>query len=75
MTPIAWSGIKKEATKAGMSIEDAVCEALKKGWQSFDASWVRNGKSAQLDLAAAGSKPWRKGEPEQPNHELIPLDD
>jgi len=40
LTPRAWAGILSEAKKAGWPIEQAICKALERGWQSFDASFV-----------------------------------
>lgn len=40
LTQRAWDGIKREAGKAGWQLEDAICKALERGWQSFDAAFV-----------------------------------
>jgi uncharacterized protein YdaU (DUF1376 family) len=40
LTARAWDGIKREAVRAGWSIQAAVDKCLTRGWQSFDAAWV-----------------------------------
>lgn len=50
LTQRAWDGIKREAVKAGWGIEDAVCKALERGWQSFDASFVAKEKPPQRSV-------------------------
>jgi hypothetical protein len=42
LTRLAWSGIRAEAEKAGWSTEQAIRKALARGWQSFEAKWVRD---------------------------------
>jgi hypothetical protein len=45
LTATAWAGIKKEAGKAGWSLQAAVEKAMARGWQGFEAAWVA-GESA-----------------------------
>lgn len=41
LTVLAWSGIKAEAIKAGWPLEKAILKAITRGWQSFDAEFVK----------------------------------
>lgn len=40
LTATAWTGFKREAAKAGWSLQDAVEKAMARGWQGFEAAWV-----------------------------------
>ena len=40
MTQAALDGIRREAEKAGWSLEDALRESCARGWQGFKADWV-----------------------------------
>jgi hypothetical protein len=40
MTETALEGIKREATKAGWTLNDAIRECVIRGWQGFKADWV-----------------------------------
>lgn len=40
LTSRAWNAIKREAGKAGWSLEAAVEKCVERTWQTFDASWV-----------------------------------
>lgn len=40
ITQTAIDGIKREADKAGWTLEDALKECCTRGWQGFKASWV-----------------------------------
>lgn len=42
LTETALSGIKREADKAGWSLEAALAKCLARGWQGFEAEWVAN---------------------------------
>lgn len=42
-TNTALKGIRREAEKAGYSLEDALRTAVERGWQSFKADWVTKG--------------------------------
>lgn len=42
ITNTALDGIRKQAEKAGWTFEDALREAVTRGWQSFKAEWVNN---------------------------------
>jgi hypothetical protein len=41
LTALAWRGFKREAVKAGWGLDAAVSKAVERGWQSFDADWVK----------------------------------
>lgn len=41
VTATVLSGIRKEATKAGFTLEQALAETCTRGWQSFKAEWVK----------------------------------
>jgi hypothetical protein len=45
LTTTALSGIRNEASRAGISLEDALSMCCMRGWQGFKAIWV--GDSAQ----------------------------
>ena len=40
LTQTAMDGIKREVTRAGWSLEAALCESVTRGWQAFKADWV-----------------------------------
>ena len=45
-TPLVISGIREEADKAGMSLEEAMIYTIRQGWQSFRADWWANREKA-----------------------------
>lgn len=51
ITQTSLDGLRREASKAGMSVQQAMAYCCAKGWQGFDATWVekqgRQGKDAQ----------------------------
>lgn len=46
VTETAMAGIKREADKAGWTLEDALAESVARGWQSFKADWVKDRANA-----------------------------
>lgn len=44
LTERAWAGIEREIRKAGWSVQDALEKCLARGWQGFEADWVRGEK-------------------------------
>lgn len=40
-TEIALQGFRREAAKAGWTLEAAITEAVERGWQGFKANWVK----------------------------------
>ena len=55
LTTIAIDGIKREAVKAGMSLNQALTVCCERGWQSFKADWLvdKNGSGRQSANASA----------------------
>lgn len=51
LTETALAGIRKEAEKAGYSLDQALETCCKRGWQGFDASWV-SGQQASSEIGA-----------------------
>jgi hypothetical protein len=47
ITDTAVDGIRREAKKAGMSLEDALRMCCERGWQGFKADWLADGKQPQ----------------------------
>ena len=41
VTPLVIKGIKLEAEKAGLSLQDALVTCIERGWQGFKADWVK----------------------------------
>jgi hypothetical protein len=41
VTETAIAGIKREADKAGISMHDALATCCKRGWQGFEATWLK----------------------------------
>jgi len=52
VTETAIDGIRREADKAGMTLADALAMCCKRGWQGFDADWVKD-KSGPNQFAGA----------------------
>lgn len=42
ITQKALEGFRREAQKAGWTLERAITESIERGWQGFKAEWVRN---------------------------------
>jgi hypothetical protein len=45
LTPTALERIESEAVKAGWSLEDALSECSARGWQGFNAEWVKEARN------------------------------
>jgi hypothetical protein len=43
ITGTALAGLKREAAKAGISLEDAIAMCCERGWRGFKAEWVADG--------------------------------
>lgn len=41
LTETALASIKREAAKAGWTLEDALAKCLARGWQGFEADWLK----------------------------------
>jgi hypothetical protein len=39
VTPTVIAGIRREAAKAGVTLQDALQTVIERGWQSFRADW------------------------------------
>jgi uncharacterized protein YdaU (DUF1376 family) len=42
LTELALAGIQREADKAALTLDAALRKCVERGWQGFDAGWVRN---------------------------------
>ncbi len=42
LTQTALDGLKREASKAGITLEDALRVCITRGWQGFNADWVKD---------------------------------
>jgi hypothetical protein len=58
ITDTALRGIKREADKAGWSLEAAIEESTVRGWESFKAEWVKDRQN--------GRTPSSNDEPQNP---------
>lgn len=54
ITPQVIAGMRKEAGKAGWTLQDALAEAVLRGWQSFKADWVENNERNTRNTAQTG---------------------
>lgn len=56
ITATAINGIKREAAKAGMTLEQAITICVERNWQGFNAEWVLRiaDGGAQSQLGKAG---------------------
>lgn len=62
LTATALEGIRREAVKAGLSLNDALATSCRRGWQGFEAAWLREEKQK----TTAHFTP-RRGEPLKQN--------
>lgn len=46
LTDLALAGMKREAAKAGWSLENAMRKAVERGWLAFEAAWVTPDKNS-----------------------------
>lgn len=56
MTVTALAGIKREADKAGWSLDKALAECVARGWTGFKSDWVTN-KTNKFDIALTTTAP------------------
>lgn len=55
ITSTAINGIKREAAKAGMTLEQVITICVEKNWQGFNAEWVlRIADASMSQLGKAG---------------------
>jgi hypothetical protein len=52
LTKTALSGIRSEAEKAGLSLEQALAVCCTRGWQSFKADWAKPDDKAEMKNGA-----------------------
>lgn len=45
LTPLALEGIRREAGRAEMTLDEALRKCIERGWQGFEAAWVANDRS------------------------------
>jgi hypothetical protein len=58
ITETAINGITREATKAGLSLADALTVCCERGWGGFKAEWLASDKGLKKDdVAWWGSEP------------------
>lgn len=79
LTNTALEGIRREAAKAGWSMEAALTEVCSRGWTGFKASWVAD-KSVQMETfkerdARLGREKWERmtGEIHPDNNPTKPI--
>lgn len=53
ISPTALAGIEREATKAGLSMGDALRECVERNWRGFKAEWMDNGRQTQRPQSQA----------------------
>jgi hypothetical protein len=53
LTPTAWEGLKREASKAGMTPGEAVRIAAERSWRSFNAEWLEKPRNGADPFAGA----------------------
>ena len=58
VTETAIAAVRREADKAGVTLQDALTICCAKGWQGFNADWI---KPADLPTAAAPKPDWMAG--------------
>jgi hypothetical protein len=56
LTPLAWRGIKRQAERVGWAPDRALRKAVERGWQSFEADWVKGEQSPAANQPWAGAK-------------------
>lgn len=57
ITDTVMEGIKDEAKKAGITLEEALKVCCVKAWQSFDSAWYQNIKAQQTKIQPANDGP------------------
>lgn len=54
LTPTAWSAVKREAEKAGITVVAAVTHAVEAGWAGFKAKWYAGEGAGSAGAAGEG---------------------
>jgi hypothetical protein len=83
VTPLAWSGFKAQASKAGWGVDAAVRKCVERNWISFEADWVQSGTGETLREKRARERVHEMtgglvsarppGQPQQPGVFDVPL--
>lgn len=62
MTATALEGVRREATKAKMSLADAIKVAVENGWAGFKDAWLKEAaaRSAKVGVQDGQNKPWHQ---------------
>lgn len=55
LTERAYAGIKREASKAGWNLTDALTKAIERNWVGFEAEWVAKAQGGQKNAATGPS--------------------
>jgi len=55
ITKTALDGFQREATKAGVSIHDAVRISIERGWQGFNADWIKPTATQVVNVQGRGN--------------------
>lgn len=50
LTPVALDGIRREAGRANITLDQALRKCIERGWQGFEAGWVTNERSSISNL-------------------------
>lgn len=72
LTQRAWDGIKREAAKAGWTLQAAVAKLIERDWKGFEAEWVApkrggaNSKQQEWDSVIAQFANGNRGNPDDP---------
>ncbi|WP_442592492.1 YdaU family protein [Parapusillimonas sp. JC17] len=53
LTSLALEGIRREAGRAGITLDAALRKCVERGWQGFEAAWMKNDRAA---MAAGASQ-------------------
>ena len=65
LTETALAGIRREAAKAGLTLEAAIRVCCERGWAAYGSEWPNNGKpTAATPAPAAGNSPAKVETPE-----------
>lgn len=53
LTALALDGIRREAGRAGITLDEALRKCVERGWQGFEAAWVKGDAGAGLNRQEA----------------------
>lgn len=60
LSETALDGIRREATKAGWGLNDALAESVTRGWQAFKSDWVKDAAKPPGGVCSTGASPLLK---------------